>query len=106
MRYENTKTGAIIDSSFSLSGGDWVEVNFENNSEHSPELEVAAVAESEAVPVVEDVPVVQMPENTGANEAFDSITKAQIMQELDAFGTEYDKRANKQTLYDLMMQGK
>lgn len=105
MRYKNTKTGAIIDSSFSLSGGDWVKVSTEVTPEQK--LEVAAVVPvTEAVPVVEDVPVEQIPENIGANEVFDSITKAQIMQELDAFGTEYDKRANKQTLYDLMMQGK
>lgn len=106
MKYKNNKTGVTFSSPFVIKGGDWVEVNSEKSSEHSPELEVAAVAESEAVPVVEDVPVVEGPENTGADEAFDSITKAQIMQELDAFGTTYNPRSNKQELYDLMMQGK
>lgn len=46
-------------------------------------------------------------EEPNVDGTYDEVTKAQIMQELDAFGVEYDKRANKQVLYDLMMeQGK
>ncbi|HCS30662.1 MAG TPA: hypothetical protein DIW21_04885 [Enterococcus sp.] len=98
MRYVNTKTGAVIDSSFTISGGDWIA---EKETLKQAEIEKEKVVEHE-----KEEKFVQQPlEENKAD--FEGITRPQIMQELDAFGIEYDKRANKQTLYDLMMsQGK
>ena len=105
MRYLNKKTGAVIDSSFAISGGDWM---LEGDT---PQVQVVDEEQQKVHEIIESPQVenqqqetVTPPVNpTGANDAFDSITVAQIKQELDAFGIEYDKRANKQALYDLMM---
>lgn len=104
MRYLNKKTGAVIDSSFAISGGDWV-LEGETPQVKQENQQVTPPNAKEEPPKQE--PVVPQTNAKGANDAFDSITVAQIKQELDAFGIEYDKRANKQVLYDLMMsQGK
>ena len=89
MRYFNTLTKATIDTEFKISGGDWVLEN---------ELEKVVVD------TVDDKQkeVEQVSEETTGDEKYDSVTKAQIMQELDAFGIEYDKKATKRVLYDLM----
>lgn len=98
MRYFNTLTKATIDTDFKISGGDWV---LENESKEAVVDIQANDADSKKA---EQEQVVEEP-NVDGN--YDGITKDQIMQELDAFGVEYDKRANKQVLYDLMMeQGK
>lgn len=94
MRYKNSKTGAIIDSLYQVMGGDWVIYDSKLVKQIEP-IETPIV---EQAPQAADTP----DENTG-NADFDSITKPQIMQELDAFGVKYDKRATKQVLYDLMM---
>ncbi len=89
MRYFNTLTKATIDTEFKISGGDWV---------LEDELEKVVVD------TVDDKPkeVEQVSEETTGDEKYDSVTKAQIMQELDAFGIEYDKKATKRVLHDLM----
>ena len=89
MRYFNTLTKAMIDTEFKISGGDWV---------LEDELEKVVVD------TVDDKQkeVEQVSEGTTGDETYDGITKAQIMQELDAFGIEYDKKATKRVLYDLM----
>lgn len=89
MRYFNTLTKATIDTEFKISGGDWV---------LEDELEKVVVD------TVDDKQkeVEQVSEETTGDEKYDSVTKAQIMQELDAFGIEYDKKATKRVLYDLM----
>lgn len=89
MRYFNTLTKATIDTEFKISGGDWV---------LEDELEKVVVD------TVEDnqKEVEQVSEETTGDEKYDSVTKAQIMQELDAFGIEYDKKATKRALHDLM----
>ena len=89
MRYFNTLTKATIDTEFKISGGDWV---------LEDELEKVVVD------TVDDKQkeVEQVSEETTGDEKYDSVTKAQIMQELDAFGIEYDKKASKRALYDLM----
>lgn len=90
MRYFNTSTKATIDTEFKISGGDWV-------------------LDGELKKVVVDTvydkqkEVEQVSEGTTGDETYDGITKAQIMQELDAFGIEYDKKATKRVLYDLML---
>ena len=89
MRYFNTLTKATIDTEFKISGGDWV---LESEME---KVVVDAVDDNQKE-------VEQVSEETTGDETYDGITKAQIMQELDAFGIEYDKKATKRVLYDLM----
>lgn len=104
MQYKNTKTGVIIDIPSVISGGDWVPYN----QELEKKFKVEQAQENDESSQQEEAPQ----KNTVADEktdnpALDDITKADIMQELDAFGVKYDKRSNKQVLYDLMMeQGK
>lgn len=98
MRYFNTLTKATIVTDFKISGGDWVLENESKEAVVDIQANDADSKKAEQEQVVEE-------SNVDGN--YDGITKAQIMQELDAFGVEYDKRANKQVLYDLMMeQGK
>lgn len=89
MRYFNTLTKATIDTEFKISGGDWV---------------LESELEKVVVDTVDDKQkeVEQVSEETTGDEKYDSVTKAQIMQELDAFGIEYDKKATKRALHDLM----
>ena len=89
MRYFNTLTKATIDTEFKISGGDWV---------LEDELEKVVVGTDDD----KQKEVEQFSEETTGDETYDGITKAQIMQELDAFGIEYDKKATKRVLYDLM----
>lgn len=99
MRYKNTKTGAIIDSPCTISGGDWVKYTNEAK-EIIEEVEVV-----EEVRKVEEAEVKE--EAVETKEAgFDGITVKEIKQELDAFGIKYNPRANKQELYGLMLKGK
>ena len=98
MRYFNTLTKATIDTEFKISGGDWV---LENESKEAV-VDIQANDADSKKPEQE-----QVVEESNVDGNYDRITKDQIMQELDAFGIRYDKRANKQVLYDLMMeQGK
>lgn len=98
MRYFNTLTKATIDTDFKISGGDWV---LENESKEAV-IDIQANDADSKKPEQE-----QVVEESNVDGNYDWITKDQIMQELDAFGIRYDKRANKQVLYDLMMeQGK
>lgn len=98
MRYFNTLTKATIDTEFKISGGDWVLENESKEAVVDIQANDADSKKAEQEQVVEE-------SNIDGN--YDWITKDQIMQELDAFGVGYDKRANKQVLYDLMMeQGK
>lgn len=95
MIYKNTKTGAIIDSPCKISGGDWVLVTNEKPKMKEP----TAIIETPT-----ELKIEKQEENLAD---FDGITIAQIKQELDAFGIEYNPKAKKQELYDLMMaQGK
>lgn len=91
MRYFNTLTKATIDTEFKISGGDWV---LEDDVKKQ-------VLENDKVEA-EQKPTETVAEETTGDEKYDSVTKAQIMQELDAFGVEYDKKATKRALYDLM----
>ena len=91
MRYFNTLTKATIDTEFKVSGGDWV---LEGDAKKQ-------VLENDKVEA-EKEPTETVAEETTGDGKYDSVTKAQIMQELDAFGIEYDKKATKRVLYDLM----
>lgn len=91
MRYFNTLTKATIDTEFKVSGGDWV---LEGDAKKQ-------VLENDKTDT-EQKPTETVAEETTGDEKYDSVTKVQIMQELDAFGIEYDKKATKRVLYDLM----
>ena len=104
MQYKNTKTGVIIDILSVIRGGDWVPYN----QELEKKLKVEQAQENDESSQQEEVSETKrVADEKTDNPALDDITKADIMQELDAFGVKYDKRSNKQVLYDLMMeQGK
>lgn len=84
MKYVNTMTRAIIDSPCTISGGDWkpVEGKVSENMK-SEDLKKDAVTEK-------------------AQSNGDTPTKEEIMKELDAMGIEYDKKAKKEELFELM----
>ena len=88
MRYINTKTRAIIDSPFAISGGDWVEYSkaILEAEESTNKVEIDSAKKEEKI-----------------IEASSDITKKEIMAELDALGIEYDPKAKKDDLYKLMM---
>ncbi|MGX6962432.1 hypothetical protein [Vagococcus xieshaowenii] len=103
MKYRNLKTGATFSSSCVVSGGDWVEV--------TNEVKIPEITKEEVIEVpqeVEEVPqeVAEEVEEATDDEAYNAINIKQIKQELDAFGVEYNPRAKKKELYDLMMKGK
>ena len=91
MRYLNTVTKATFDTDFKFSGKNWV-------LEDDAKKQVLENDKADA----EQKPTETVAEETTGDEKYDSVTKAQIMQELDAFGIEYDKKATKRSLYDLM----
>ncbi|OFI49529.1 hypothetical protein BG261_02820 [Floricoccus tropicus] len=97
MRYINKKTNVIIDA-VSQMLGDWVLVN------DSVKSQIVETIESEEIPPIEttneDSDAVKSESN---DDDFDGITVAQIKQELTAQGIEFNPRAKKQELYDLMM---
>lgn len=100
MQYKNTKTNVVIKSNCTISGGDWVLVEEVNKEKKLP---------TKLPPEPPKEPEKENTENQNGTEdenldAFNGITVAQIKQELDAFGIEYDPKAKKQELYDLMMQ--
>ena len=83
MRYFNKKTGAIMDSPSKCYGGQWVEYD---------KKDVAQEAPTEKVKVKEEV-----------KKESSELTKEEIMNELDALGIDYDKKAKKEDLIKLMM---
>ncbi|WP_348920129.1 hypothetical protein [Enterococcus rotai] len=97
MEYKNTKTKVVISTNCVITGGDWVPFD----SDLAPDKGLKADAPIQEEPATQQRQVHESAEDT---EAFDGITRAQIMQELDAFGVEYDPKTKKQVLYDLMMQ--
>lgn len=101
MKYKNVKTGAVINVPNKISGASWIE--FDQAAE-TVEDEVQVQTPVTPAPVVEAK--VSPPSIEGEGE-MNGITVKQIKQELDAFGVEYDPRAKKKELYELMMsQGK
>lgn len=104
MRYINLKTGAIVDSSFSISGDNWV-LDTENNAANIEHVEQELPKEHLEDNTVKNIEEPQeKPTNKKSSSETEKISKEQIMQELDAFGIEYNPRDKKQVLYDLMMQ--
>lgn len=83
MRYFNKKTGAILDSPSKCYGGQWIEYNKKDEAQEAP---------TEKVEVKKPV-----------EESSTDLTKEEIMNELDALGIDYDKKAKKEDLMKLMM---
>ncbi|MEX5279500.1 hypothetical protein RO490_07670 [Lactococcus petauri] len=103
MQYKNKKTGVVIDTPCIINGGDWVP--HVEKTKKVVEVEEVQKEQEDTKPVEQEV-VVEEPEEITDNVP-EEITKAQIMQELDAFGVKYNPRDKKQVLYDLMIaQGK
>lgn len=96
MEFINKRTRAVIDSPTMISGGDWV-----LKGEEEPSQKVIVPNKE----VVVEAPVADEMESINTF-GMDDLTKADIMQELDAFGIKYDKRQTKAELYALMMNGK
>ena len=90
MRYKNVKTGAVFSSPCIVKGGDWV------NVADAPKEPVKEVKTGEQITKMQG-------EESETEDELPEITKKQIMQELDAFDIEYDSKAKKKELYDLMM---
>lgn len=101
MKYINKKTGAIIDSNSKLAGN-W-EV-YEPSNYPVKEIEVQEQKEEIIEKPVEEV---KIEEKTIVNDgSFDNVTVTDIKKELDAFGIEYNPRAKKQELWDLMLESR
>ncbi len=83
MKYENKKTGAILDSPSPISGGDWIEYG--------------------AKPEADDVSVETKETKDEVEKDVSGMSKEDVMNELDALGVAYDKNAKKDALIDLMM---
>ncbi len=83
-KYINTKTGVVLDSPCTISGGDWID------ADSFPD----APAAEEKTPTKE----------TSAPDAAPDMTKDEIMNELDALGIKYDPKAKKDELYKLMIE--
>ena len=92
-KYYNTKTRAIIDSPFLISGVNWIKYEDKDQVE---ETEVQAVEDK----IVEEAEEKES-EKPSAVKKF---TKADIVNELEALGIEYDKKATKDELYALLME--
>jgi hypothetical protein len=91
-KYYNTKTRAIIDSPLVISGENWIKYEDKDQVE---ETETAIVDE-----VVEEVEEKEIKKPSAGKK----ITKADIENELEALGVEYDKKATKDELYTLLME--
>lgn len=82
MKYINTKTRAVLDSPCAIYGGDWTPYDGKPRKEEPKKMKV---------------------ETIDAEKEDGDLTKEDIMNELDALGIEYDKKAKKDDLYRLMM---
>lgn len=93
-KYYNTKTRAIIDSPLVISGENWIKYEDKDQVE---ETEIEDV-EDEIVEEAEEEKEIKK------SVADKKITKADIENELEALGVEYDKKATKDELYALLME--
>ena len=92
-KYYNTKTRAIIDSPLVISGENWIKYEDKDRVEETD----TAIVEDEIAEEVEE-------KETKKSSAGKKITKADIENELEALGVEYDKKATKDELYALLME--
>ena len=92
-KYYNTKTRDIIDSPLVISGENWIKYEDKDQVEETE----TAIVEDEIVEEAEEKEI----EKSSAGK---KITKADIENELEALGVEYDKKATKDELYALLME--
>lgn len=83
MRYINRKTGAILDSPSKIYGGDWIDYNKIDEVQKVPEKKVEVKKE--------------------VKKDSSELTKEEIINELEALGIDYEKKAKKEDLIKLMM---
>lgn len=83
MRYFNKKTGAILDSPSKIYGGQWIDYDKKDDAQEAPTEKVE--------------------DKNPVEESSTDLTKEEIMNELDALGIDYDKKAKKEDLIKLMM---
>lgn len=83
MKYFNKKTGAILDSPSKIYGGNWIEYDKKDNIQESPKEKIEV--------------------KKAVEESSTDLTKEEIMNELEALGIDYDKKAKKEDLIKLMM---
>ena len=86
MLYKNTRTGAVLDSPYKISGGDWV-----------PAEDAGKEVKNEETSKKEEIKEEPVKDN--------GLTKEEIINELEALGIEFDKKAKKEDLYKLLMEG-
>ena len=103
-KYKNTRTGATIDVASIVSGEHWFLIDDEpvKNVENIEDVAVSNNSQLHNSELKDPLKQEDGNEPSGVSD----ITKAQIMQELDAFGIKYDPRMKKQELYELMLNGK
>lgn len=94
MKYKNTRTGAVIDSPCKIAGSNWVELREEIDTDIE-DIETSDETGDDA----EDETIDEI-------KGFNGISIKEIKQELDAFGIEYNPKAKKQELYELMIKGR
>lgn len=92
MIYINAKTRVVIDSPTPISGGDWILKDEEVKKEIKVEETKEAIKEKEEV-------------KKEVEDDMSEVTKAEIMQELDALKIEYNSKMTKKELLELL-QGK
>ena len=111
MEYRNKKTGFSFFSECKISGGDWELVTTEEKAEKEVQQNTPAVPlpqDSEPEPTVASEPLPEPvsepdPNEPTGNADIDSLSKKDIIQELEAMGIDHNPRDKKQVLYDLMM---
>lgn len=97
MKYQNKKTGVIINVNSAIEGGNWAPVTQQTGGVRQPKEKEQKQVASEKAPA-------QSNEAAPSGDAeFDGITVKEIKQELDANGIKYSKAAKKSELYALMM---
>lgn len=92
-KYYNTKTRAIIDSPFLISGENWID--YEDKDADLVNEDKVTIEESKEN--VED-------KDSSDKGTYNKFTKAEIENELEALGVEYDTKATKEDLYKLLME--
>lgn len=99
MKYRNTKTGAVIDSPCTISGGDWIVYD---EDEVTQDFE----KEGQTNDTIEDDNENENQEESQESDDVAELSKKEIIQELKALGIKFNPNANKKELYDLMMKGR
>lgn len=108
MEYRNKKTGFSFFSECKVSGEDWEPVKTKEKLDKAAQQDTTPVASVQNIsePVTEPEPTVAYepdPNEPTGNADIDSLSKKDIIQELEAMGIEHNPRDKKQVLYDLMM---